>query len=76
MSSRHYGRITSSGACSTNIREEKFVWVEIVVGKHEGKRPLETVRHRLEDNIKRYMNVIDFMDVAHELHLPISVNTE
>jgi hypothetical protein len=38
------------GACSTN--GEKMNAYRILVGKPEGKRPLERPRRRWEDNIK------------------------
>jgi hypothetical protein len=39
-----------SGACGTHGAEENAYWV--VVGKSEGKRPLERPARRWEDNIK------------------------
>ena len=38
------------GACSAY--EERRGVYRVLVGKPEGKRPLETPRHRWEDNIK------------------------
>ena len=45
------------GACSTYV-ERRGVY-RILVGKPEGKRPLERARHRLENNIN-----IDFQEVG------------
>ena len=38
------------GACGTYGRQERCI--EGLVGKHEGRRALERIRHRQEDDIK------------------------
>jgi hypothetical protein len=40
--------------CSTHKRVEK--WIVILVGNPEAKRPVETLGHRVEDNIKTDLN--------------------
>jgi hypothetical protein len=44
-------------ACSIN---EKMIAYRILVGKLEGKRPLETPRHRCVDNIKICLREIEW----------------
>jgi hypothetical protein len=48
-------------ACSTN--GEKKNGYRILVGKPEGKRPLERPRHRLVDNIKMDLGEIGWDDI-------------
>jgi hypothetical protein len=54
------------GACSKLGRE----WGRILVGKLEGKRPLERPRRRWEDNIKMDLTEIawdmDWIDLAQD----------
>jgi hypothetical protein len=38
------------GACSTYVRKESAY--RVLVGRPEGRRPLERSRHRWDDNIK------------------------
>ena len=45
------------GTCSTYGGEERCI--QLLVGKPEGKRPIERPRHRWEDNIK-----IDIQEVG------------
>ena len=40
------------GTYSTCGRDERFILLEVLVGKPEGKRPLGRRRHRWEDDIK------------------------
>jgi hypothetical protein len=56
-------------ACSTNGEKRNAYW--ILVGKPEGKRPLEEPRRRLVDNIKMYLREIgwggmDWIDLAQD----------
>ena len=49
--------------------EEKRGVYRVLVGKHEGKRPLVRTRRRLEDNIKMYLqevgcSVMDWIELA------------
>jgi hypothetical protein len=58
------------GACGTNGGEEKVY--RIVVGKPEGKRPLEGPRRRWVDNIKIDLrevgwDSVDWIDLAQVL---------
>jgi hypothetical protein len=55
-------------ACSTGKKMNAFM---ILVGKPEGKRPLQRPRHRWVDNIKMNLreiglNGMDWVDVAHD----------
>jgi hypothetical protein len=57
------------GACSTN--GEKRNAYRILVRKPEGKRPLERLRHRWEDNIRMDLREIgwgcmDWIDLAQD----------
>jgi len=52
--------------------EERIVVYKVVVGKHEGKRPLERSRRRWEDNIKMNFQEVRFggmnwMDLAQDM---------
>jgi hypothetical protein len=46
--------------CSTNWKEAEFI--QDFGGKQEGKRPLERLRHRCEDNIKRILDKQNLTD--------------
>jgi hypothetical protein len=46
------------GACSTYGGERRGIY-RVLVGKPEGKRPLERPRHRWEDNIKMHLRKWD-----------------
>jgi len=41
------------GACSTYDRDDKCI--QILVGKHEGKRPLGRTGRKWEDKIRTYL---------------------
>jgi hypothetical protein len=48
-------------ACSTHGRDEKCL--NILVGKHEGKRQLGRSRRRWEDNIRMVLRIIERVGV-------------
>ena len=45
-------------ACSTFGGEGRYI--QVLVGKPEGKRPLGTSRHRWEDNIKLNLQEVEW----------------
>jgi hypothetical protein len=51
------------GTCSTNGREENFIFYFILFGKAEGKRPLGRLTRRWEDNIRMGVREIGWKPV-------------